>query len=137
MVGIGEPLQQLPGSLEEAIGITGEEHGEKAGRMLRRFAGLLHGSFVWTQTAPTTFRLGKITGPWCHDSSRASRRTGIRNVRPACWIETVFDAESAPAAVVATFGRGGRNLQAISDLDAVRSSQRLWEEHKPAALTSA
>lgn len=128
LVGIGEPLWDLPATLEQAVEATVREHDEKGGRMLRRFAELPSGALVWTQTAPTTFRLGKITGPWRYDCTRAARRTGIRNVRPAVWLETVFDERTAPGAVVFTFGRGGRNLQAISDADAVKSSNRLWRE---------
>lgn len=128
LVGIGEPLRELPETLEQAVEATAREHNEKSGRMLRRFAELPSGTLVWTQTASTTFRLGKITGPWRYDCSRAARRTGIRNVRPAAWVETVFDEHTAPAAVVFTFGRGGRNLQAVSDPDAVKFSNRLWRQ---------
>jgi hypothetical protein len=37
--------------------------------------------------------------------------------------------DEVPAAVVATFARGGRNLQRIHDADAERRTAELWAEH--------
>lgn len=37
LVGIGDALAAPPGTLDNAVAAAGETHGDKAGRMLRRF----------------------------------------------------------------------------------------------------
>lgn len=131
VVGIGDRLDRPPGSLSAAILAATAEHGEKAGRMLARFAGLPDGSLVWAQTGETEFRLGALDGPWRYDDSPAARRTGIHHVRPAQWLPARFGPEAVPGAVLDAFARGGRNLQRIGDPEAERRSRRLWAEAGP------
>lgn len=129
IVGTGDVLQPAPGSLEAAIAAAADRHGEKAGRMLRRFAGLPDGVFVWTRTSEGAHRLGRIAGPWTYDDSPAAAAVGIHHVRPARWLERTFDDDEVPAAVAATFGRGGRNLQRIHDAEAEAETEALWITH--------
>lgn len=115
VVGMGEPLARLPGSISEALLATAAEHGDKASRMLLRFAELDSPAFFWTMTGPETWRLGELDGPWRYDQSDAARQTGIRNVRPAVWLEREFGAAGTPAGVLQAFARGGLNMQRIRD----------------------
>jgi hypothetical protein len=62
VVGIGEALDGPPRSLAEAILVLTQTHGEKAGRMLARFADLPDGAFVWTHQRDGVYRLGHIAG---------------------------------------------------------------------------
>lgn len=126
VVGIGEPLGTNPEDLSEAILATIDEHGEKAGLMLERFADLPEGVFVWTMTGEESFRLGKISGPWIYDKSPAARATGIRQVRPASWLPEDLDLLLVPRAVATTFARGGRNFQRIHDEECERLTYETW-----------
>jgi hypothetical protein len=129
LVGTGDALDPPPSSLADAVLAATATHGEKAGRMLSRFAGLPDGVFVWTSSAPRAFHLGRVAGTWRYDDSPEAREVGIHHVRPAHWLDRTFDSDEAPAAVVATFARGGRNFQRINDADAERRTAELWSEH--------
>jgi hypothetical protein len=107
------------------VGI-GPGSGAKAERMLRRFVDLPDGTPVWTRDGAGGYHLGRIDGPWRLDDSAAARAVGLHDIRPATWI-AIADAD-VPAAVIATFARGGRNLQRIHDEAA---------EHQTAALLDA
>lgn len=130
IAGIGEPLGQPPANEDEAVLMTREEHGEKAGRMLDRFISLPSGTLVWTRTADDEFRLGSLTGCWRYVDPRG--RFGISNVRPADWLERTFDIAATPAGVVHTFDRGGRNFQRIRDDRAATESLELWRKFRRA-----
>jgi hypothetical protein len=123
IVGIGEPLPGKPGSLEEAVTGLSERHGAKAGRLLKAFASVPEGTFVWTRSSDGWFRLGRVTGPWRYLASR----TGIAHTRPAGWLERPFGPDDVPAAVAATFARGGRNFQRIHSERAEERTRSLWE----------
>jgi hypothetical protein len=109
------------------VGI-GDAHGEKADRMLRRFAELPDGTLVWSRTGEARYALGCIDGPWRYDDSRAARAVGIRHVRPARWLPRAFGPDEVPVAVAETFARGGRNLQRIHSDLAERQSAALWAD---------
>ncbi len=126
IVGIGDALDPPPATLVEALAAAASAHGPKAARMLRRFVALPAGTLVWTRTARGAYRLGRIGGPWRYDDSLAARRVGIHHVRPATWLDRPFGEHDVPAAVAATFARGGRNLQRINDESAERSSAELF-----------
>lgn len=126
LVGIGEMLTVAPATLDEAVAAAGRRDGAKAGRMLRRFAELPAGTSVWTRLRDGTYRLGRIAGPWRYDDSAAARAVGIHHVRPADWLEQPFGEHEVPAAVAATFARGGRNLQRTHDAGAERRTAELW-----------
>jgi len=84
--------------------------------------------FVWTQTGPDEYRLGRITGPWHYDDSPAAREAGIHHVRPAKWLDETFPASEIPAAVADTFARGGRNFQRTNDAEAAAETGKIWQE---------
>jgi hypothetical protein len=126
VVGIGEPLEVDPVEIEEAAEITAVTYGPKAARMLRRFASLPEQTLVWTRTDDDAYRLGRIAGSWRWDGSTAARAVGIHNVRDTQWMPRTFSGDEVPAAVVATFDRGGRNLQRTHDHEAERRSEELW-----------
>ena len=128
LVGTGDALDPPPSTLDEAVASARATHGQKAARMLNRFAELPAGTFVWTRTGDG-YRLGRITGPWRYDDSAKARRVGIHHVRAARWIERSFGGREVPRAVAATFVRGGRNLQRTHDAEAERLTAGLWEEH--------
>jgi hypothetical protein len=127
LVGTGDALPAAPANLADAVLAATAAHGEKAGRMLSRFAALPEGALVWTRTSDGAFRLGRIAGPWRYDDSAAARAVGIHHVRPARWLARAFEVDEVPPAVAATFARGGRNLQRTRDGDAERRTAALWE----------
>ena len=129
LVGTGDALDPAPATLDEAIAAARDAYGEKAARMLERFAELPDGTFVWTRGADGMYHLGRIVGPWRYDDSRAAREVGIHHVRPTKWLERPFGEDEVPAAVAATFARGGRNLQRTHDAGAERRTAALWDEH--------
>ena len=108
------------------VGI-GDAHGEKAGRMLQRFAELPDDTFVWTRGESAYF-LGRIAGPWRYDDSPAAHEVGIHHVRPALWLARPFGEHEVPGAVADTFARGGRNLQRIHGESVEARTADLWEE---------
>jgi predicted Mrr-cat superfamily restriction endonuclease len=135
LVGTGDALDVVPTTFDEAVAAATDRHGEKAGRMLRRFAEVPEGAFVWTSTADgdAPYRLGRIDGPWRYDDSPAASAVGIHHVRPATWLPDGFAEDELPGAVAHTFGRGGRNFQRTLDADAERETQALWDARAPAA----
>ena len=131
LVGIGDALVPPPATLGEAVLAAAAAHGDKAGRMLHRFANMPEGAFVWTRLGDDAHRLGRITGAWRYDDSPAARAVGIHHVRPATWLERNFTEVELPAAVAATFARGGRNFQRTHDEAAERETTALWAGETP------
>jgi hypothetical protein len=115
VVGIGGRLPASPDSLAEAVSMTSRIHGERAGRALLRFARARVGAFVWTRELEGALRVGQISGEWRYVDCDEAAAVGIHHVRPCTWGGERFTAETAPAAVVATLNRGGRNFQQIQD----------------------
>ncbi len=128
LVGIGEPVDPPPRTLAEAVLAVTEQHGEKAGRIVQRFAGVPDGVFVWTCQSDGRFRLGRIAGPWRYDDSAPARAVGIHHVRPAAWAGRPLPADAVPAGVRQTFKRGGRNFQRTHDRAAERETERIWRD---------
>jgi hypothetical protein len=128
LVGTGDVLERVPGTLDEAVEAARARYGDKAGRMLRRFADLPDGTFVWTR-ADGFFHLGRISGPWRYEDSSEAREVGIHHVRPTSWLARPFGDDEVPAAVAQTFARGGRNFQRTRDANAERRTAELWAEH--------
>ncbi len=127
MAGIGDRLDPAPVDLEDAIAGAGRIHGEKAARMLLRFAELPDGTLIWTQTGDDEFRLGRLHGSWRYVSSGCFEASGIHHLRPADWMPGALTVEQTPPGVTDAFARGGRNLQRINDREAERASAELWE----------
>jgi hypothetical protein len=94
--------------------------------MLDRFAEPVTGTFVWTRATDGTYHLGRIVEAWRYDASAAARVAGIPHVRPTRWLQHTFTGDKVPAAVSATFARGGRNLQRIRDTRAESDTEEIW-----------
>ena len=129
IVGTGDALDPTPATVDEAVAAAGAIHGPKAARMLERFADLPEGAFVWTEGQDGDYRLGRITGPWRYDDSPGARAVGIHHVRPVRWLDHPVGDREVPAAVAATFARGGRNLQRTHDEEAERETAALWDSY--------
>jgi hypothetical protein len=95
--------------------------------MLRRFAEVSDGTFVWVRGESSYF-LGRVAGPWRYDDSPAAHEVGIHHVRPTRGLDRPFGEHDVPAAVAATFARGGRNLQRIHGEAVERQTAELWQE---------
>jgi hypothetical protein len=119
--------------LEHGLVGIGDAPGDKGERMLRRFAGLPDGSFVWTLASDGSYRLGRIAGAWRRDDTPAARAVGIHDVRPATWLDRPFGDDEVPTAVADTFARGGRNFQRTHDALAERETAELWDAYGPSA----
>lgn len=130
LVGIGERLAAVPDSVSEAVAAATDQDGDKAGRMVRRFAELPVGTLVWTLDGDDGFHVGRITGPWRYDVSSDAVTVGIHHVRDARWLPRTFTAAEVPAAIVETFRRGGRNLQRTHDEDAEQRTAEIWAAHR-------
>ncbi|WP_166138323.1 GAF domain-containing protein [Nocardioides ochotonae] len=115
LVGIGGRLDPAPGpdaGLAEIVARTVVEHGERTARRVERFAAVPDGAVVWTRDVDGRYRRGVVTGPWRYDATRQAHAADLVHVRPCAWEEPV-DEPRVPAAVVASFERGGRNFQRI------------------------
>ncbi|WP_460773702.1 GAF domain-containing protein [Microbacterium sp. GXF7504] len=80
-----------------------------------RFAAAPDGSYVWTRDADGMLWVGRLDGPVRRDDDPDARRVDLVHVRPCAWRDEPVSAHDAPAAVRATFARGGRNWQRIHD----------------------
>ncbi|KWX66376.1 hypothetical protein [Mycobacterium sp. NAZ190054] len=99
---------------------------ERLTRRVQRFADAADGSFVWTRDGDGWYWLGRIDGPYFYDTD--GEDVDLVHVRPCTWLGTPVPESRCPAAVVATFGRGGRNFQQIHDDRVGEESTRLWRE---------
>ena len=63
--------------------------------------------------------------------SATAMSVGLRHVRRATWLDRAFREDEVPAAVAATFARGGRNLQRTHDDAAERLTAELWATGAP------
>lgn len=133
LVGIGERLGAVPDSVSEAVAAATDQDGDKAGRMVRRFAELPGDTLVWTLDDEGGFHLGRITGPWRYDVSSDAVTVGIHHVRDVRWLPRTFTADEVPTAVVETFRRGGRNFQRTHDDDAEQQTAAMWAAHRDVA----
>lgn len=129
LCGMGGRLAAPPASVADALVATDRELGERAARRLERFADAMDGAFVWTRDFDGHFWLGRLNGPWRYDSTPEGRLAHLVHVRPCEW-RAVASAK-VPAAVSATFARGGRNWQRIRRQDASLSSAALWAHLAP------
>lgn len=109
------------------------EQGRLA-RRVARFAELDEDSFVWTRDTHGWFWLGRISGPYGYDPRKTARAVDLVHIRPCEWLSIPILEQDAPAAVVATFNRGGRNFQEIHNPSVGGETQRIWDSriHRPA-----
>ena len=114
-----------------ALGLCGFGEAVDDGRITRRierFADVKSGSFAWTRDADGLFWLGRITGPYFYDHDDAAKAVDLVHVRACDWLTEPLLEPKVPAAVVATFRRGGRNFQQTHNPNVGAESQRLWDE---------
>jgi hypothetical protein len=105
-----------------------EPSDDRLARRIERFRDADDGSFVWTRDPDGLYWLGRIGGPYFCDADDGAAVLDLVHVRPTRWLsEPVFEHE-VPAAIVATFQRGGRNFQQTHDPAVGAESQRLWDE---------
>jgi predicted Mrr-cat superfamily restriction endonuclease len=112
-------------ALDAAVRAASDRDGPKAGRMLRRFAGLPDGALVWTRDSGGGYHLGRVAGPWRYDEP-AAQAVGLGHTRPADWRRGPLGEGDVPPAVAESFARGGRNLQRIHGEHAERRTAELW-----------
>lgn len=115
VVGVGGRLSRVPVDLDDAVRLTDQEHGERTARRLERFAAVGEGATVWTRSADG-LHVGQVVGPWRYDASPEAHALDLVNVRDCAWEPDPVPPGRVPAAVTATFARGGRNFQEIRAL---------------------
>ncbi|HEX8083446.1 MAG TPA: hypothetical protein VF529_04095 [Solirubrobacteraceae bacterium] len=104
------------------VGIGGDSE-----RRAQRLGEVDVGSFVWTRAPDGAYFLGRVRGPLRRDDSADAREVGMVFVRDTEWLDRPFPDDEVPAAVAATFARGGRNLQRMHSEAAERWTAELWE----------
>jgi hypothetical protein len=92
-----------------------------------RFADVADGSFVWTRDPDGLFWLGRLAGPYFRDDDASAAEVDLVHVRNCDWRAEPLLEPDVPAAVAATFRRGGRNFQQTHDPSVSEETQRLWE----------
>jgi hypothetical protein len=100
---------------------------DRLARRVARFAAVEDGSFVWTRDADGLFWLGGICGQYRYDDAPAAAAVDLVHVRPCDWLPVPLLEPQVPHAVVATFGRGGRNFQEIHHPLISQETQRIWD----------
>jgi hypothetical protein len=127
----------LQATIERArrLGLCGfgqlvRDPGEKARlrRRVARFEAMADGSFVWTRDAEGLYWLGRIEGPYFYDRDAGAAAVDLVHVRPCRWLTEPVLESDVPAAVVTTFGRGGRNFQQTHDSAVGPQTACIWEE---------
>jgi hypothetical protein len=104
----------------------GEE--ERLARRVARFTAVDDGSFVWTRDADGLYWLGRIDGPYFYDDDAAAEAVDLVHVRSCRWLPEPVLESDVPAAVVATFGRGGRNFQQTHGDAVGPQTAELWRQ---------
>jgi hypothetical protein len=124
--GMGGRLDQTPATLPEARAAVEARYGERVARRIERFASLPGGTFVWTRDVEGLFWLGRLAGPWRFDASPSARDVDLVHVRDCVWSSEPIAPSRVPAAVTATFARGGRNGQRIGATGSSEAAADLW-----------
>lgn len=107
--------------------VSGPAEQQRLDRRVARFAELDDGSFVWTRDTDGWFWLGRISGPYFYDAGATAAAVDLVHVRPCEWLSMAMPEQDVPAAVVATFRRGGRNFQEIHFPAIGTETQRIWD----------
>jgi len=127
------PRAELAATVDHARsrGLVGFDDGppdERLTRRIARFEAVDNGSFVWTRDESGLYWLGRIEGPYRYEPDGAA--VGLVHVRPCRWMAEPLLEPDVPAAVLATFRRGGRNFQQTHDPDVGAQSRRQWERQR-------
>lgn len=132
------PMRSRDGDIDVArtierarsIGVCGfGERGvddERLTRRVDRFAAAPDGALVWTRDPDGLYWLGRIEGPYRRDTSDAATAVDLVHIRACRWLADPVLEPQLPAAVAATYRRGGRNFQQIHDDAVGAESMRLW-----------
>ncbi|OKH74552.1 hypothetical protein EB72_16210 [Mycobacterium sp. SWH-M1] len=107
-----------------AKGLCGFGRIDVPQRRVERFAAAPDGSFVWTRDEDGLFRLGRLDGPYAYDAD--GEDVDLVHVRPCRWREAPLVESRCPAAVLATYDRGGRNFQQIHDAQVGAQTLHVW-----------
>ena len=108
------------------VGFGDAGAGARIERRIARFADVSEGSFVWTRDTDGRYWLGRIDGPYFYDDDGAA--VDLVHVRPCRWLSQPLLEPDVPAAVVATFGRGGRNFQQTHDPNVGSETAGIWQK---------
>lgn len=100
---------------------------DRLDRHIARLRDIADGSFVWTRDPDGLYWLGRIQGPYFNDTSDDAAAVDLIHVRECRWLPGPLLEPAVPAAVVATFRRGGRNFQQTHDATVGAESQQLWD----------
>ena len=123
-----DPQPAIDRALTHGLCVFGDDPSpqaaERFARRIDRFAAAPDGSLVWTRDGDGLYWLGRLAGPYFYDAGGES--VDLVHVRRCVWREHPVLESQAPAAVVATFGRGGRNFQQIHDDHVGAASEQLW-----------
>jgi len=128
LCGFGGLLTPPPANLPTALALADECYGARFARRIARFADVPPRSLVWTRDTDGLFWLGRIEGPYFYDAQDEAAAVDLVHVRPCTWLSTPLLESGVPAAVIATFGRGGRNFQQTHDPNVGPDSARIWDE---------
>ena len=101
---------------------------ERVARRIDRFRHVDDGSFVWTRDADGLYWLGRIVGPYFYDFDDDAAAVDLVHVRECRWLPEPLLEPAVPAAVLATYRRGGRNFQQTHDSTVGAETLRLWDE---------
>jgi hypothetical protein len=104
-----------------------EPSDERLTRRIERFRDVDDGSLVWTRDTDGLYWLGRIQGPYFYDNTDAAAAVDLVHVRECRWLATPLPEHDVPAAVIATFRRGGRNFQQTHDRTVGAESLRIWD----------
>jgi hypothetical protein len=114
-----------------AMGLVGFGEADADDRLagrIARFADVADGSFVWTRDAEGLYWLGRIDGPLRRDDDGVP--VDLVHVRPCRWIADPVLEHEVPAAVLATFGRGGRNFQQTHSPVVGEQTAAIWRTRR-------
>jgi hypothetical protein len=114
-----------------AMGLVGfgeADADDRLARRIARFADVADGSFVWTRDADGLYWLGRIDGPLRRDDDGVP--VDLVHVRPCRWIADPVLEPEVPAAVLATFGRGGRNFQQTHSPVVGEQTAAVWRKRR-------
>lgn len=104
---------------------------DRLARRVARFAAIEDGSFVWTRDPNGLYWLGRVCGPYFYDDDASAASVDLVHVRRCDWLTEPRMEPRVPAAVTATFGRGGRNFQQTHDASVGRETQQIWDAGTP------
>jgi hypothetical protein len=128
--GCGGTLRPPPADLDTAVARAAEQYDLRLARRIGRFAAVGEGSFVWTRDDDHLFWLGCIQGSWRYDGDERAAAVDLVHVRPCAWANAPVLASEVPGAVLATFGRGGRNFQRIHDPRVAAQTTDIWHRSR-------